>query len=306
MTTDPIQSTGILGVYSMGVPPAWNTATGNQLGLVGGASMVTYQQDLEMAYAEPERGAAEDEPVHEPLSAADLAAARNSLSFDVEALTAKLREGRDHDLGGAMRECVPAAYLDDAHRQVSAAWERVLADFEKDPLQIGCLEWHRIGDFDVLIHHGPETSEELGRFAAGDLDSCAMWRISFLWTVFMGLMAITGVTAALTNKAKTFISSKVFGNRPLLEVLKANTNTISGTTVFTMIFTLYKFGVLWPLIKIVLTSLSWWAITRLLVKIALKFVGAGVAETIAALVVAAAKVIISWSNKPGDCTLIPA
>ncbi|MEE8333823.1 MAG: hypothetical protein V3R85_08235, partial [Alphaproteobacteria bacterium] len=128
----------------------------------------------------------------------------------------------------------------------------------------------------------------------------------FIWTLSMGLLSVLGVTAALTDKAKQFVVQRIHQNRPLMDVVASEAGLISAMAVYTMLQALNAFGLLWPFIKMVLKMLGWFALTQILITIGTYFIGAGVAATIARLVVAAAQLVLVWSQKPTDCSLAPS
>ena len=165
------------------------------------------------------------------------------------------------------------------------------------------MQWHRHKEHDVLVHHTPNFSQEVYRVSAQSLDACTMWKISLVWTMFSALLSITGITAKITAKVQGFVNTRILNNQPLMTVIANNLNARNATGLFIALQALHSFGVLWPLIKMALKSLGWWALGRLLVRIASNFVGAGAATTIAALIIAVAQLIIVLTQQPANCSL---
>jgi hypothetical protein len=169
------------------------------------------------------------------------------------------------------------------------------------------ITYHKLHGEHILIHHTPVRSTVVFRAPLDSIDDCTMWRIRVIWTILMGLLSVFGVTASLTNKALQFIQTRILGNRALMSAVGNIPRGVTASGLFAIISALYSFGVLWPLIKIVLTTMGWWALGKLLVKILVKFFGAAVAvaETIASLIVAVAQLIYVLTQQPAQCPLVP-
>jgi hypothetical protein len=193
--------------------------------------------------------------------------------------------------------------------RLAGEWARVRHLMRERPQELRFLiTHHKIDGEHILIHHTPVRSTVVFRAPVESLDDCTMWRIRVIWTILMGILSVFGVTAALSNRALQFIQQRILGNAALMRAIGNIPAAVTATGLYVIIKALYNFGVLWPLIKIVLTTMGWWALTKLLVKVLIKFFGAAlaVAETIASLIVAVAQLIYVLTQQPAQCPLIPS
>lgn len=238
-----------------------------------------------------------------------MAKLRAGISFaDSPNLEKLLDEAMQRELSANLHLFVPEAMVPKFRARLESEWLRVRHLMRERPQDLRfVITYHKIDGEHILIHHTPVRSTLVFRTALADLDDCTMWRIRVIWTILMGLLSVFGVTASLTNKALQFIQTKILGNAALMRAMGNIPPTVTAATIYISISALYNYGVLWPLIKIVLTTMGWWALGKLLVKILIKFFGAAlaVAETIASLIVAVAQLIYVFTQQPAQCPLIP-
>jgi hypothetical protein len=305
----PILETGLVAHYAFGFALPRNEATGTPVGLADRAEMGTQTQKAGAGQLGPvpiRRYAAE--PPHAQLSAERMAEIRSTVSFnDVPNLDKLLEQAMERELAADLHAVVPPEMVGRLRNRLKAEWQRVRWQIRERPLEMRfAITYHQIDGDHVLIHHTPERSTVVFRTPLAALDDCTMWRIRVVWTVVSGLLSVLGITAQLTNRAMTFVQQRIIANQQLMNALTINPQ-ITAMGVYLVLKTMHSFGVLWPLIKIVLTTLSWWALGRLLVKILVSVFGApaAVAETIASLVVAVAQLIYVLTQQPAQCPLIP-
>lgn len=302
MTASPIQDSNIKAIYSLDIAPARNMVTGSPLGLCDGADMDILKSNTTLKPPTLlSSDVLEDDTYTSILSDVELEGFRSSLTF--EDISAELQKAKEQDLDGRIQGLVPQKELDNAHRLIAQKWDETIHLAKTQPLKLGVMQWHRHKGYDVLVHHTPNFSQEVYRVSAQSFDACTMWKISLVWSLFSALLSVTGITAKITTKVQGFVNTRILNNQPLMTVIANNLNERNATGLFIALQALHSFGVLWPLIKMALKSLGWWALGRLLVRIASNFVGAGAAATIAALVVAVAQIIIVLTKQPDNCPL---
>jgi hypothetical protein len=302
MTASPIQDNGIKAIYTLDIAPARNAVTGTPLGLCDGADMdVIKANTLQSISNIPSTQLSEDDVYKPLLNETELQSFRDSLEFPN--IQDQLQEAKKQDLDGRIKAFVPYQELEKAHKLIGKKWDEAIHIAKTEPLKLGIIKWHRYNEYDVLIHHTSNFSQELYRVPADSLSICTMWKINLIWTIFSALLSITGITARITDKLQSFINNRILQNQPLMTVIVNNINAMNATALFLIIKSLHSFGVLWPLTKMALKTLGWWALGRLLIRIASYFVGAGAAATIAALVVSVAQLIYVITQKPSSCAL---
>jgi hypothetical protein len=305
--SNSVSSTSLKANFGFDIPPIRNNVNGTTVGLCDGANWEIFTESLTLLPSSTE--ATEQIALDSTLDEKNIDLDEETLAkFRKEATqgdyTSQFKDAKKEDIEHGLKSIIPAKYLEKTKKLIGKEWDDVIEKVNKEGHgSHGVISWHKTATHDVLIHHYKDHSEILYTAILGSIDSCTMWKIQFFWTVFMGLMSVLGVTATLTDKAKTYIQTNILNNQPLLRVIAQNTNNVTASGFFTMIYGLYSFGVLWPLIKIIFKSLGWWALTSLLIKIGSYFVGAGIATLVARLVVAAAQLIIVISNRPNNCSL---
>ena len=307
----PILEAGLAAHYAFGFTLPRNEASGTPVGLADNAAMGTQQQVAAPGQlAPPQVRRYAPEPAHAQLPEDDLAAIRATLSFaDVPQLDALLERAMQRELSADLAAVVPPELVAKLRARLAAEWSHARWQIRHRPHAMRfALTYHKLYGDHILIHHTPERSTVVFRTPLENLDDCTMWRIRVVWTVVSGLLSIFGITASLTNRALTFVQQRILNNQPLMTVLN---NALTAETALGLYFALnalQAYGVLWPLMKIVLTGLSWWALGRLLVKLLTTVFGApaAIADTIAALVIAVAQLIYVFTQQPSNCPLIGA
>lgn len=309
----PVLEDGLAAHYDFSNALTSNENTGNPVGMTTRA--VVADQLASGLAASQAVGASERKEVpvsshYKQLPPEDMAKLRASISFaDVPDLEGLLARAKQRELSNDLSLLVPAAMVPNLKARLDAEWTRVSTLIRERPLELGFLiTYHIIDGEHVLIHHTPVRSTVVFRASREVIDDCTMWRIRLIFTILMGMLSVFGVTAALTAKATQFIQTRILGNAALMRAIGNIPPSLTAAGLFTIIGSLYSFGVLWALIKIVLTSMGWWALAKLLVKILVKFFGAAIAiaETIVSLVIAVAQVIIVIAKQPANCPLIPS
>lgn len=304
----PVMETGLVAHYGFGFALARNENNGALVGLADRANITPQTQPAGTGASLPRVRTYPAAVLPRQLPEAQLAAIRANLNFGGAALDAELAKAMQRDLLAPLEQVFGQAGAARLRGRLDAEWKRVRHLMLNNPQALDySITHHKIDGEHVLIHHTPTRSTVVFRAPEADLDDCTMWRIRVIWTVTMGLLSIFGVTGALTTRATQFIQQRILNNQPLMTVLANNLNAGSATAVFAVLQAMQNFGVLWPLIKMALTSMGWWALGRLLVWILTKVFGgpAAVLETIARLVVAAAQIVYVLTQKPAGCSLIP-
>lgn len=308
----PILEPGLVAHYAFGFTLPRNEATGTPIGLADNATMGTQRQSAAgMREPVPIRRIT-PEPDYPQLPPEQMAEIRANVSFDdIPDLDALLEQAMERELAADLAAVVPADMVPRLRARLAAEWNRVRWQIRARPLSMRfVITYHKIAGEHVLIHHTPERSTVVFRAPQDQFDDCTMWRIRMIWTMVSGLLSIFGITANLQNQAINFVQQQILNNQPLMTVIGQNLakTALTATGLFNALAALQYFGVLWPLIKILLSMFGWWALGRLLVKLVTAVFGGplAVAETIVALVVAVAQIIIAWQNEPANCPLVPA
>lgn len=305
----PIQEPGISAHYAFGFALPRNEVNGQPIGLADLATMATQTKTAGTGTALPPiRRYGATQPVAQ-LPPEIMAELRQGISFaNAPNLDELLEAAMQKELSADLHHIVPAELVPKLRSRLAGEWSRVRHLMRERPQDLRfVITYHQIHGDHILIHHTPVRSTVVFRAPLDSLDACTMWRISVIWTIVSGLLSIFGITGALTTKVQQFIQQRIFQNQALMLVMKLRA-PITAVELFLIMKAMHSYGVLWPLIKVILTSMSWWALGRLLVKIIVKVFGTAVAvaETIASLVVAVAQLIYVMTQQPAGCPFIPA
>lgn len=315
-TDYPVLETGLTAHYDFSSYLASNENNGTFIGLTDQADLLSQSTPTDpsssavlLAKAQAQQNEAAGH-YYKQFPPEKMAQLRAGISFaDAPNLEKLLDDAMQQELSDSLQFLVPASMVPKLRARLASEWVRVRHLMHERPQELRyVISYHKIDGEHVLIHHTPVRSTVVFRAPQDTLDDCTMWRIRVIWTILMGILSVFGVTAALTNKALQFIQTKILGNAALMRAVGNIPASVTAAGLFTIIRALYSFGVLWPLIKIVLTTMGWWALTKLLVKILVKFFGAAlaVAETIASLIVAVAQLIYVLTQQPAGCPLVPS
>ena len=313
MSVYPERQSNLQGLYSFIQEPARNEVNGNPIGLTDGAFITHHVDKLpitaQTARPIPDFGSEfdgeDEESLLEPIDPAIVEEIRSSLNFtqfmdDID----DFADYRNLDTADDLAAYFPQDKIEDILKEIDKNWDFVIDSFRNNPLALAPITQHKINGFHVLIRHTRENSQVVFTAHEDTLDACTTWRISMLWTIISGLLAVFGVMAAISTRATNWINTNIIQNQSLMAALNANPRA-TVTVVFFNLSMLQSYGVLWPLFKMILTTLGWWVLAQLLVRIFSFLVGAGAAVTIAALVIAVGKIIYLFTQEPPNCPLVP-
>lgn len=306
----PLMEPGLVSHYDFAQALPRDEVDGTPIGLADTAWLKPQTNSVRPGQGPAQVRLYDAEPGYAQLPPEQMASIRASISFDdVPDLDRLLDEAMRSDLEGRLVALMPPEMRAQFRGRLESAWVRARTMMRERPFDMRCIiTHHKIAGEHILIHHTPEKSIVVFRAPEESISDCNMWRIQMIWSVVSALLTIFGIYATLTQKAMDFINTKILQNRPLMTVITQNLTLANVTGVFGTLAILQNYGVLWPLIKIALSYLSWYLLGRLVVKILVALFGtaAAVAETIAELVVAAAYIVYVWAQQPSNCPLIPS
>ena len=309
MTTAPLTDANCIADYDFSLDPPMNNVTANQIGLAGGAELMTQlASPLEFGLNDAARRTTKRSvrrsreggfaPQH--VTAADFSEERRAEMLE------EFRRFMTETLG------IAADAQDFYAQRMKDNLERAASDLAagtyrrthyyttaRRPDGSGTITLHTLGGSYVIYD--------------GALDACTTWAIGFIWDILMAVTSVLGFAANNTATGAAFVSYLSSKITPLLGPLQAVFSRVgpSGPTV-TMIWNLIK--VLWdadllsPLLSFVwealAQSISWWTVTRIGAKIALWFSPWGPAEVALFLAELAADLlglVDDWNNQPANC-----
>ncbi|MBO6523997.1 MAG: hypothetical protein JJ971_09235 [Balneolaceae bacterium] len=302
-------SDGQVAHYNFLVEPLHNTISGAPVGLTGTASVEAETNDAtgfaDFVESKPEQMVAI--PV---LMDATISKFRSQAQQSTEAFLSKnpnyFEEALQADLNPALLSfAIPEDQWEDYKKRMTESWQAAKSKTQSGEFVMkSFMMVHEHEDRHYLMLHGQESSRCLCELDIETTTSCVLWKVNVILIVVSGILAIFGIEA-LVNRAAgiTYIQNFVLRNRNFMIQAAAILNAgIKAASIFRLISIFYNEGLLWPLIKIFLASLGWWALARVLVKIfAWLFPAAGAAMTVASLVETAVHLAIAFHNVPVGC-----
>ncbi|MBK9258682.1 MAG: LamG domain-containing protein [Polyangiaceae bacterium] len=152
-----------------------------------------------------------------------------------------------------------------------------------------------------LIHHGVHGDVVIYEGAAGAVSDCTLWWISFIWQLTIGFLQALGLLPPMGN-----ISSRVYNllikNSAVVAAMGSVVGkAISSTVALGVMWVVWKQGLMWPLIKLALTSAGWWTLAWVLKKAIACVTGLEAAELLAGFIVWAAQLTRLSLQYPGSC-----
>lgn len=291
--------------YNFLTLPIRNAISGQPVGLIDGAELGNQSQNM------PPAPATVVAPAVEPLAPEVLARFRDEAraGFDefLKSDPDYFKRALDQDLAPeTMQQVIPPDLFPAHEKRMRAAWTEVARTARAEPFALpSFVTSHEHQGTRYLVWHTPDQSQVVYQAPAVELSDCAWWVISVIKTVVSGFLKYFGVNAWLTDMASEYIDKYILPDLTLMEALRANlaVTTITAGTVFQLVVTLHLYGRLWPLIKMALLSLGWFAFGRLLVWININCFGypAAAAETIAGMANTATQLTYVMTQKPQGC-----
>lgn len=292
-----VSAPGIAAAYVFTNSPARNQVNGHPIGLAEGAVLAGQLEAAPLSTA-PEIDcdvAAMPEP---GLDAETLAAIRKSLDFK------QLLSENAAAFDAAMSSDI-AAFTDPKDKALlEAAWKEARRKLLKAPTSMPFLTTrHVIGSERMIIVHRPHGSYVAYRAAADATDDCTLWKINLVFIVVAGALdAFTGVGARLGDAAIAYIG-RILAN-PAIAAQLARGNGMNAITIFAILSLIYTFGLLRPLI-VLLLDVGFWTLIRVVANLILVAAGVGAARVVASLVATAATFVVAYLAKPSSCNPLP-
>lgn len=319
MHEEPVWDTHYLANYGFETNPARNSVSGTPLSLIDNAEIFLYSKKCtEDNYADElmrtrlKPGGYQYEHLHNDHVNNIISSVRSSHDFT------KLGEEYKEPLNSILNK-ENLKYNDWAELIAPDHWEAFKKDLSKHTNRIQNritenphlftqkVTHHRVGENYLFIHHTVDESKIIYSVPALEISECSVWKITLVFTIILGFMSVFGITAQLGEKLGKFIQNKVLTSRPVMWVISKFPET-SGSgramLIFNALSEMHKYGMLWPMCKAVLSSVSWWTLVTLSIEIISCIVGTKVASTIASLAITALAIAHLFIDKPDNCQLV--
>ena len=140
-----------------------------------------------------------------------------------------------------------------------------------------------------VIYHGVRGDMLVYEGAVGAESDCTIWWISFIFQLTVGFFQALGLLPTTGNIA-TRIYNLIRANQAVMNALTSVTGkTITATAAIGIMGVIYKQGLMWTIIKFVLTSAGWYALFWILRKVIAIVTGLEAAALLAGFIVWAAQ-----------------
>ena len=291
MTQSPIGMQGLAANYDFSTAPLQDATVQNDPPTAIGAPVLGYVTEESLSATAAAQVAGVDTGVsipYYPLTPAQGYAFTSPPVLPIydasqvpRSIDAVLTPGYFQSLLDAFHRSLPPSVTADARRVLAAEHtaklERLFFLARQNPRHLAGahrFEWVHRGSNLVLLHHSPQGEiAEVGVFDAKALTPQQAWWIQFALTLTFGFANILGVSTPNTLAAS--LTLYILQNPQILTILSGAVDPrvgISVDTAFGALAALWNGKYLQGMLKIVLTSMSWWAIAKLFLKLAAMFI----------------------------------
>jgi len=152
-----------------------------------------------------------------------------------------------------------------------------------------------------IVHHGLKGDTMVYEGAIGAESDCTLWWIQFIFQLTVGFYQALGLLPTTGNIA-TRIYNLVRANQAVMNALMSLTGkTITATAAIGIMGVIYQQGLMWTIIKFVLTSAGWYALFWILRKVIAIVTGLEAAALLAGFIVWASQLTILSLNYNSQC-----
>jgi hypothetical protein len=157
-----------------------------------------------------------------------------------------------------------------------------------------------IGGVTRIVHHGIKGDTLVYQGAVGAVSDCTLWWIQFVFALTVGFYQALGLLPT-TGDIATRIYNLVRNNASAWAALTSLAGkSITATAAISFMGVVYKQGLMWTLIKFILTSAGWYALFWVLRKVIAIVTGLEAASILAGFIVWAAQLTqlsLQYSSK---------
>ena len=169
------------------------------------------------------------------------------------------------------------------------SYERAIELMEENPnLKKGFTTIRENGKV-TLIHHAIHGDEIIFEGVSAEVDDCTLWWIQFIFKITVGFLQALGLAPSFGNIANR-VYNLVSRNQTVINFISTTLGkTITVAAGVSIVKVLYDQGLIWPILKLALTSAGWWVLAWILKKVIAIVTGLEAAELLAGFIVWAAQ-----------------
>lgn len=189
----------------------------------------------------------------------------------------------------------------DFKQKFETAFEQAKQIMDKDPRLKKVVSRVDKDGITKLIYHGRHRDQVILSTTTGILSDCTLWWIGFVAAITIGFFEAIGLFPSIEGVASK-VYTKVVSNstaRNALITLTKETITVSSAIDFMGV--LVSTNIIWGIMKLILSMLGWWALTKLLATVIGIITGLEAAALLAGFIVWAAQLIILVLDYPNSC-----
>lgn len=143
-----------------------------------------------------------------------------------------------------------------------------------------------------IIYHGVKADTLVYEGAIGAESDCTLWWIQFIFALTVGFLQAVGL-APTTGNIATRIYNLLRANQTVMNAMSSMAGkAISATAAIGFVGVIYQQGLMWTIIKFVLTSAGWYALFWILRKVIAIVTGLEAAAILAGFIVWATQLTI--------------
>lgn len=152
-----------------------------------------------------------------------------------------------------------------------------------------------------IVHHGTRGDTLVYEGAIGEVSDCTLWWIQFIFQLTVGFFQALGLLPS-TGDIATRVYNLIRANQTVMNALTTLTGkTITATAAISLMGVIYQQGLMWTIIKFVLTSAGWFALFWILRKVIAIVTGLEAAAILAGFVVWASQLTILSLKFNSNC-----
>ena len=157
------------------------------------------------------------------------------------------------------------------------------------------------GGITKLIYHGLHRDQVILTAKTGLINDCTLWWIGFVTHLTVGFLEALGLFPSVEGVAEK-VYLKIVKNKKACQFLaKMTAEVITVSSAIDFFGVLYDEDLLWGILKLLLATLGWWALTKVLVTIVGLLTGLEAAALLVGFGIWAAQLIIMTLDYQGAC-----
>jgi hypothetical protein len=295
MYNDPISDTRLVSNFDFSVNPPVDNTDNVELALLGGAVQTLQQINIPLTESITQLGIAQsinatyvnqfkEEPAPPPT---DIVFAEQPKLF-----SKTHQEASWTDFTSYYQATESLDKDDRLHKLFEGSYQKANKMMEDNPKLSQVFTRTDASGMTRIVHHGIKGDTLVYEGVVGEVSDCTLWWIQFVFQLTVGFFQALGLLPSTGNIA-TRVYNLIRANATVMNALTSLTGkTITATAAISLMGVIYQQGLMWTIIKFVLTSAGWFALFWILRKVIAIVTGLEAAAILAGFIVWASQLTI--------------